>query len=408
MPKKGSGYQNEMTPAESVILEAWIVKQAGGKKGTSERTKAKQRHIAYKIIDTIHKNGKTLDNADGNDFSKVAADIGNKVTQNSKQTIISQLKSIVRFIHEETAIPNADKFLKNVVAGSPSKQNKDVLTHEEMAAILNAPMSGKERAYLAMLYDGYHRPYEPYTLKWHDLKINSSGAIEYKITFKTGTERTIVQKPDTTAILELWRRECGHTYKDDAYIFPDNHGGQYTTLMQSTRLIEKLEKYAGLHNLKPSSIRNTAITHDVMAGLPLTYICMRAWGEPYNDMINIYVKANSSQMQTDQHAKNGQPVLKIIEKPVKVLRACPSCGKQDVMQSDFCPFCGSGMSEKTPTMVSEMQAMQQQIIAMQARLEHIYSGKPFQSPNMLTDAEIYQGVEDIETITASQERKKKK
>jgi RNA polymerase subunit RPABC4/transcription elongation factor Spt4 len=192
-------------------------------------------------------------------------------------------------------------------------------------------------------------------LKWHDLKINSSGVIEYDITFKTRTKRTIVQKPDTTALMELWRRESGHTYKDDAFIFPDDHGRQYKTLMQSIRLMARLEKYAGLHNLKPSSIRNTAITHDVMAGLPLTYICMRAWGEPYNDMINIYVKANSAQMQTDQHAKSGQPTLKIIEKPVRVLKACPSCGKQDVMASDFCPFCGSNMSERTPGIITDLQ-----------------------------------------------------
>lgn len=356
-----------MTPGERAIIEAWIESRAAN--GTTERTQAKQRHLAYKIIEVLHRDNKTLETANGKDFARAAAAISQKVTQNSRQTIISQLKSIVKFIQKDRAIKDADLILVDVKAGSPSKQNKGVLTHEEMAAILNAPMSSKERAYLAMLYDGYHRPYEPYILKWRDLKINSSGTIEYKITFKTGIERTIVQKPDTTAILELWRRESGHTYKDDAYIFPDNHGHQYTTLMQSIRLMARLEKYTGLHDLKPSSIRNTAITHDVMAGLPLTYICMRAWGEPYNDMINIYVKANSSQMQTDQHAKNGQPALKIHEKPVKVLRACPSCGKQDVMQSAFCPFCGANMDGKTPGIVKEqadkIAAMQEQLQLME-------------------------------------------
>jgi len=340
-----------MTPAESAIIEAWIESRAAN--GTTERTQAKQRHIAYKIVDAIHQGGKTLDKAEGKDFSKAAAAISKTVTQNSRQTIISQLKSIVKFIQKDRAVKDADSIIVDVKAGSPSKQNKNILSIDEMAAILNAPMSAKERAYLAMLYDGYHRPYEPYTLKWHDLKINSSGAIEYTITFKTGIERTIVQKPDTTSILELWRRESGHTYKDDAYIFPDNHGRQYTTLMQSTRLMARLEKLAGLHDLKPSSIRNTAITHDVQAGLPLTYICMRAWGEPYNDMINIYVKANSGQMQTDQHTKNGQTPTPIIEKPVKVLHSCPSCGKVDVLASDFCPYCGNSMDSKTPGAIKE-------------------------------------------------------
>ena len=354
MPKKGSGYQNQMTPAESAIIEAWIESRAAN--GTTERTQAKHRHISYKIVDALHQGGKTLDKAEGKDFSKAAAAISKTVTQNSRQTIISQLKSMVKFIQKDRVVKDADNIIVDVKAGSPSKQNKNILSIDEMAVILNAPMSAKERAYLAMLYDGYHRPYEPYTLKWHDLKINSSGAIEYTITFKTGVERTIVQKPDTTSILELWRRESGHSYKDDAYIFPDNHGRQYTTLMQSTRLMARLEKLAGLHDLKPSSIRNTAITHDVQAGLPLTYICMRAWGEPYNDMINIYVKANSGQMQTDQHTKNGQTPTPIIEKPVKVLHSCPSCGKVDVLASDFCPFCGTNMDGKVPGVIKEQAA----------------------------------------------------
>lgn len=367
MPKKGSGYQTQMTPAESAIIETWIESRAAN--GTTERTQAKHRHISYKIIDALHKGGKTLDTADGKDFAKAAASISQKVTQNSRQTIISQLKSIVKFIQKDRVVDHADTILVDVKAGSPSKQNKDILSIEEMAAILNLPMSAKERAYLAMLYDGYHRPYEPYTLKWHDLKINSSGAIEYNITFKTGVQRTIVQKPDTTSILELWRRESGHTYKDDAYVFPDNHGNQYTTLMQAVRLMARLEKQAGLHNLKPSSIRNTAITHDVQAGLPLTYICMRAWGEPYNDMINIYVKANSAQMQTDQHTRGGMSPVKIIEKPVKVLHSCPSCGKTDVMASDFCPYCGTNMDGKTPGVIKEQAAT---IEAMREQIEQLF------------------------------------
>lgn len=400
MPKKGEGFQNLMTESERVILDDWISSRAAN--GTSERTQAKQKHIAYKIIGVLHANKTTLDKAQGKDFARAAAAISQTVTQNSRQTIISELKSIVKFIQKDRVIKDADSILLDVKAGSPSKQNKGVLTHEEMATILNAPMSAKEHAYLAMLYDGYHRPYEPYILKWHDMKINSSGEIEYKITFKTGIERTIVQKSDSTAALELWRRESGHTYKDDALIFPDNSGQQYKSLMQATKLFKRLEKFAGLHDLKPSSIRNTSITHDVMAGMSLTYICMRAWGEPYNDMINIYVKANSSQMQTDQHAKNGQPVLKIVEKPVKVLRACPSCGKQDVMHSDFCPFCGSNMSERTPTIVTEMQdemnELKKALQAMQERLEHIYSGEPYEFPGMLSDADIEQGMKDIEKL----------
>jgi site-specific recombinase XerC len=373
MPKKGAGFQNLMINEERVILDDWISSRAAN--GTAERTQAKQRHIAYKIIAVLHDNNTTLDTAQGKDFAKAAAVISNKVTQNSRQSIISQLKNMVKFIQKSRTIEDADSIMEDVKAGSPSKQNKGVLTHSVWESVLNAPMSSKERAYLAVLYDGYHRPYEPYILKWSHLTINESGAIEYKITFKTGIERIIVQKPETTAILEMWRKESGHNYGDDAYIFPDNNGKQYSTLMQAIKLCKRLQKHLKLTELKPSSIRNTAITHDVQAGLPLAYICMRAWGEPYNGMINIYAKANSSQMQVDQHAKNGHAAVPVVEeKPriIKSLRECPACKKRNAMDGSFCIYCGANLDGQAVGIVATLRQNNEDL---KSRLEFLESDK---------------------------------
>lgn len=367
MPKKGEGFQNLMTNEERVILDDWIESRAAN--GTTVRTQAKQRHIAYKIISILHGNKTTLDTAQGKDFAKVAAAISNTVTQNSRQTIISQLKSMVRFMQKDRTIKDASSIMEDVKAGSPSKQNKGVLTLDEWEAVLNAPMSSKERAYMAILYDGYHRPYEPYTLKWSDLKVNKSGAIEYTINFKTGIDRIIVQKPETTAILEMWRKESGHNYGDDAYVFPDNNGRKYATLMQAIKLCMRLRKHIHLTELKPSSIRNTAITHDVNAGLPLAYICMRAWGEPYNAMINIYVKAQSAQMQVDQHAKNGHTSVKVSEeKPrvIKSLRDCPACKKPNAMDGSFCIYCGANLDGQT---LGALATLEKQVDDMKRQME---------------------------------------
>jgi integrase len=357
MPKKGSGFQNQMTAEERLILDGWIESRAAANK-TSVRTQAKQRHIAYKIISILHDKKTSLDRAQGKDFAKVAAALGNEVTQNSRQTIISQLKSMVRFIQESRTVEDAPSILEKVKGGSPSKQNKGVLSLDEWERLLNAPMSSKERAYLAVLYDGYHRPGEPYTLKWSDLKVNPSGAIEYKINFKTGIERTIVQKPETTGILEMWRKESGHSYGDSALVFPDNSGNQYKSLMQAIKLCRRLQEHLELTELKPSSIRNTSISHDVQARLPLVYICLRAWGMPYNDMINIYAKANSAQMQVDQHAQsNGHTPPVVEEKPrvIKSLRDCPSCKKPNAMDGSFCIYCGQNLDGKSLGIITTLQ-----------------------------------------------------
>ena len=76
---------------------------------------------------------------------------------------------------------------------------------------------------------------------------------------------------------------------------------------------------------------------------------MRAWGEPYNDMINIYVKSNSAQMQIDQQAKNGQQahvdVGEVIEpRKIKILEECPHCHKNNFAGGTFCSFCGKSFA----------------------------------------------------------------
>jgi hypothetical protein len=70
-------------------------------------------------------------------------------------------------------------------------------------------------------------------------------------------------------------------------------------------LFDRLKIETGLPGLKPSMLRNTAITHDVNARQSISYICLRAWGEPYNELINLYSKPDSGKIQRDQHDQNG-------------------------------------------------------------------------------------------------------
>lgn len=351
-----------MTPKERAILEKFIKNRESEGKLT-ERTKAKIRHFTYTIIAALHEIGKHLDTATGEDFKNVAAILSERGTQNTRQSLIAQLKSMVRFLMEDEGyqIAGASKILK-VKSGSASKRVKDILSREEWEQVLNAQMSNRERAFLAMTFDGCHRPGEPYQLKWSDLKINGAGLIEYTITFKTGKPRIIVQQPGTTALLELYRMETRAEYgKTDAYIFPTlDKQTKYTTLTQARKLIERIRIETGIKKLTPGSLRNTAITFDVEDGKPLGYICLRAWGEAYNPMINVYCNADSSRMQINEQAKNGNaatPILKPKPREIrKSIKKCPACKEDNSIDTIFCQHCGTRMDGKKGESVTELKA----------------------------------------------------
>lgn len=319
MRKKG-GYITYLDAAQISQAERDIIidfiKGRIGNKAISVRTQGKLAYELVWVCKTLHDHNSSLDTCTVKDLRGVAGDasIPGKFTKNSRQTKITILKGIARYLNrieddESTLhhkIDNLDYFLEDVKAGGVAKNRKEALTPDQWDALLNRPMSARDRALLAVMYDGAHRPGEVLIIKWSDLRIDDkSGGISYDIVFKTLKPRTIVQKPATTDILELWRRECGASITDDKPIFPAPDGKRYQSITVIAKMFKKLKKDTGIKTLKPSVIRNTALTHDIDNGMPISYCCLRSWGENYNPLINLYVKANSGRIQRDQHKKNG-------------------------------------------------------------------------------------------------------
>ena len=300
-----------ISKAEQEILLGFV-RQRNAIRPTGIRTKGKQAYEGAWICGTLHQNKATLDACTAQDLLDVAGEASSgKFTKNSRQTKIVTLKAVAQYVHRfHHKIENLDLLMHDVKAGSVAKNRKEAITLEEWDLLINLPMSARDRALLAVMYDGYHRPKEALLLKWCDLHTNDRGDIEYEITFKTEKTRTIVQKPGTTEILEAWRRECGAQLSDDYPIFPAPDGKPYQTITVLAKLFQRLRGETGIKTLKPSVLRTSAITHDVEAALPVSYICLRAWGEPYNALINLYTKPDSGKIQRDQHEKIGmQPAV---------------------------------------------------------------------------------------------------
>jgi integrase len=275
---------------------------------TMQNTRRKQRELSMIVDKALADMGSSLETVNLDDLYKLAA-YGNKYSTNMRQCYIGNLKTLAKYINEwHHEISGIQRFLSEVKAGNPvASARKEALTMDEWNTVINAPMSARDRAIIAIMYGGCHRPGEVLILKWSDLK-NTTQGIEYQIRFKTRKTRTIVMKARTWNILKAWMRECGAMVGSDALIFPDPRGDQYQTLHIIKDLFNDLRKKTGIGKLKPSVIRITAITHDVDAGKSIQYICMRAWGEPYNDMINIYARPDSARIQREQHEKDGDKV----------------------------------------------------------------------------------------------------
>lgn len=351
----------DMAPEERDILIGYI-EQRNAIRPTAPTTRAKQGYIGCGIVTVLNGHGARLDTCTVQDLLKVAGEASSgRFTRNTRQTWIIMLKALGTYVHRfHHPIENLDLLTHDVRAGAASKNRKEALTLEEWDTVLNYPMPARDRAILALLYDGYHRPYEVLLLKWSDLKTNEQGAIEYEITFKTERSRTIVQKPGTTAILESWRRECGRKPDDAIPIFPTSGRDQYRSINVLKNLFDWLKEGTGIVKLKPSVLRTTAITHDVEAGLPISYICLRAWGEPYNNLINLYTKPDSARIQSDQHKKAGIKPMKILGSSdgfsVSKANVCRTCATINPPDKIFCMKCGQPLTEEAVRQISDTRS----------------------------------------------------
>ncbi len=295
----------DLTKAEREILTGFI-DQRNAIKPTGTRTKGKQAYEGARISRVLHENGADLHSCTVHDLLKVAGEASSgKFTRNTRQTKIVTLKALANYIHRfHHQIPNLDLLTGDVKAGSVEKNTKVTITREEWGRLRALPMSAKSRAELYMMYYGYHRPGELTELSWSDLE-ETDGGYEYTIKFKTEKSRTVVMRAAAVEVLEKWRMECGALPTDETPIFPAPDGKPYHTITHLAKLFNRLKKQTGIKNLMPSILRNSAMQHDLEAGYPVSYVCLVAWGEPYNELINLYTKPDSAKIQRDQHAKAG-------------------------------------------------------------------------------------------------------
>jgi len=92
-----------------------------------------------------------------------------------------------------------------------------MLTPEEVSLIIQTARSPRDKALLAMLYDGSNRPIELLRLKWSDIHYDEFGA--YFITdAKTNKERRIRLTNISLGYLEQWKKKHPDPILDQ-YVF---------------------------------------------------------------------------------------------------------------------------------------------------------------------------------------------
>jgi len=275
--------------------------------------------------------------------------------QNYKRNLITHLKSFALWLAKtNTALdPEEVKSIKVPDVVWKSKKPEDMLSPDEVTAVIKAAGSPRDRCLWAMLYDSSCRTKAIRELRWGDLNRDEYG-IWFTAVEKTGIERRIRLTNISLPLLNEWENVCLDT-SADAYIFRPAQYGELPVNRPIGRndlyqLAVGIRQRTGIKKFKANILRPTRITHDVKSGLSNSYIMKKNWGTLKTKMLDVYVHLDDEFM--DQTALRHAGMTRVMEaKAAESYKleppVCARCSTVNMVGSRWCSHCQGPLTEDT-------------------------------------------------------------
>jgi integrase len=319
---------------------------------------------------------------DTNEVLKIASKIRkSKDKQNYKRNLITHLKAFVLWLAKtNTAIDKDEvKSIKIPDGVWKTKKPSDMLSPDEVTAVIKGAGSPRDRCLWAMLYDSSCRTKAIRELKWGDLNRDEYG-VWFLADEKTGIERRIRLTNISLPLLNEWENLCSDT-SPDAYIFrpapygdlPVNRPLGRNDLYQ---LAVGVRNRTGITKFKANILRPTRITHDVLSGVPHAYVMRKNWGTLKTKMLDVYTHVDDDYM--DQTALRQAGMTRVTEaKATENYKleppTCPRCSVVNVVGSKWCSHCQGPLTkdaqlQQTSSMDKIIELLKQLPVEKQAEI----------------------------------------
>jgi hypothetical protein len=214
----------------------------------------------------------------------------------------------------------------------------DLLSQDEVLAMIMACKTTKDRAFIATLFDGAFRIQELCTLTWGQLQINEYN-VNVNVNGKTGKPRIIpliLAKP----YLIQWNAEYPCEISKNALVFLSsrNKPMKYGAVRKHIR--EIAERAGITKRVKPHLFRHSKITDWLRQGMPETAVKDFGWGNRKTKMLDTYGHLNCDEYTRIAMEKNGIKVPTEQKPNALTPRQCASCANVNVPTANYCSICG--------------------------------------------------------------------
>ncbi|MEI6841815.1 MAG: site-specific integrase [Methanomicrobiales archaeon] len=303
---------------------------------------------------------------------------GKPFKQNTLLDHVAILKQFIIWMIENnySTIPEKKVHsIRNPKKNTLTKTAGDMLTPEEVLAILKACSRSADRAMISMLYEGGFRIGEVATLTWGALKFDERGVI-VNLEFKTGIPR-YVRLIANTELIKQWRADYPGTPMGSSLVFLNAIGQAFTHATITKRLHRITEKAGITKHITPHIFRHSRITHLILKGTNESVIKMMMWGSVSTNMFKTYAHLTGNDIDQEMLRVYGikepdnKPKLSNID-PIQ----CPHCAAINPPTTMTCYTCGEPLD---PTGVMKLEEMAKYIVqhgdSLKRYIDSLASGK---------------------------------
>jgi site-specific recombinase XerD len=224
-----------------------------------------------------------------------------------------------------------------------TKKPSDILTEEEILALIENCKYTRDKAFISLLYETGCRIGELADLKWNDVVFDQYGLKVYVTDFKEKGRR-YVRCIMSTSYLSAWKNEVYENPND--FIFVALRTGGSLDYQGFRKILITAKKKAKItKNIHPHLFRTSRITHMVAKGYQESVIKRMMWDNLSTNMFDIYVKLSEEDIDSELLEKAG--IVRKDEKPDPLKPIiCPRCGLQNAPTALFCSKCGLQISKE--------------------------------------------------------------
>jgi len=285
------------------------------------------------------------------------ARIGTKpYKQNTRRDFITFLKRFYRWlISRGLSAIRVDEInaIRAPRRDTMTKTAEHLLSEDQIRAMIEACQNSRDRALLAVMYDGGFRLEEMGTLSWGQVKFDEYGAV-INVNEKTQYPR-YVRITASAQFLAAWMNDYPLKISRDALVFITraHQPLEYNGIAKQFKVIARR---AGItKHITPHLLRHSRITHMIQRGYNESIVKKVMWGNLNTTMFSTYVHLTNSDIDHEILSKQGIVEEKVKDSKAMEPKQCVNCRTINPPTHAFCSRCGQPLSQEVAISMEKIQ-----------------------------------------------------